>query len=503
VEYRVDASVSSPARSAHTHIGPPAPASASSEERLLAQLFSQSAPSVQMTTIREMLASARHRLEGIEPQAAGRIESPAAPMAAQTTGHQQNGVAVHAHAHVREAERALAQTLLAEPLVLHAAPAAAMPAAPAAVTMVAEAAPLMPVEYAPTSARLSPRAERLWPAHSQGAIAVPRRRCSKKSSSGVGGSCGIGHVRGGSSCVSTPTRQPRMTRPVSEPSPRLAMASPHKPQLDQGRCGPQGDGASPASVAGSVISERAARISARTAQLGGTGPSGPSCAAELPCGASASAATADAGSAETHAEEEFSPFLALALAHAGPSWRELVENLPTAPGARAARMELFDEFDPNGNGHLSLAEVEKGLLEGSDVMRGDAELLRVLKPAVMRAFQAAKGSSGVGGVSADYVEKREFRLLLLYLVRFVALLALFRLIDSNGDKRIDLAEFRAALPVLRPWGVQVQDPEATFKQIDANGGGYILFEELAHWGIHTSIETLRGRRFDGRDARRR
>ena len=74
MEYRVDASVSSPARSAHTHIGPPAPASASSEERLLAQLFSQSAPSVQMTTIREMLASARHRLDEIEPQAAAAEE---------------------------------------------------------------------------------------------------------------------------------------------------------------------------------------------------------------------------------------------------------------------------------------------------------------------------------------------------------------------------------------------------------------------------------------------
>ena len=190
-------------------------------------------------------------------------------------------------------------------------------------------------------------------------------------------------------------------------------------------------------------------------------------------------------------DEQLNPYLALALAQAPSGWKALVAHLPTAPQARTARKELFERFDPNGNGHLSLAEVEKGLLESYELLHGDAELLRLLKPAIMRAFQSAKGASGVRGTSADYVEKREFRLLLLYLVRYISLLALFKLIDSDGDKRIDLAEFKAALPFLEPWGVRVGDPEAEFRSIDENHGGVILFDELCHWAIDASIRRLR------------
>ena len=189
--------------------------------------------------------------------------------------------------------------------------------------------------------------------------------------------------------------------------------------------------------------------------------------------------------------EQANPFLALALAQAPRSWQILVEHLPTAQSSRQERSDLFNQLDANANGHLSLAEVERGLLQGHDLLHGDVELMRVLKPAMMRAFHSAKGASGAGGVSADYIERREFRLLLLYLVRFISLLALFKLIDTDGDKRIDEREFKAALPVLEPWGVRVTDPSVEFRRIDENGGGYILFEELTHWGIESSIQALR------------
>lgn len=43
-------------------------------------------------------------------------------------------------------------------------------------------------------------------------------------------------------------------------------------------------------------------------------------------------------------------------------WDAIREKLPTekTPKEKEARKALFDQFDPNGNGYLSLAEVDKG-----------------------------------------------------------------------------------------------------------------------------------------------
>ncbi|KAL1495286.1 hypothetical protein AB1Y20_017146 [Prymnesium parvum] len=169
----------------------------------------------------------------------------------------------------------------------------------------------------------------------------------------------------------------------------------------------------------------------------------------------------------------------------------LAARLPTAPEDRRARWALFDSFDPNGNGHLSLAEVDRGLLVALVRTADDEAMLRRCRPALMRAFEAAKGGSGVGGVSADFIERREFRLLLLYLQRYMELLALFDMIDAGDDRRVDLDEFTAAVPRLAEWGVHVHDAEALFAQIDANGGGQVLFDEFAHWALSAGLAGLR------------
>ena len=49
---------------------------------------------------------------------------------------------------------------------------------------------------------------------------------------------------------------------------------------------------------------------------------------------------------------------------------------------------MFRDFDPNGNGYLSLAEIDKGI---RDVLACD-ELFNC-KPAIMRAYMAAKDHS--------------------------------------------------------------------------------------------------------------
>ena len=45
------------------------------------------------------------------------------------------------------------------------------------------------------------------------------------------------------------------------------------------------------------------------------------------------------------------------------------------------RFEMFGQFDPNGNGYLSLAEVDKGI---RDIL--NIEELFDCKPVIMRAF---------------------------------------------------------------------------------------------------------------------
>jgi len=50
---------------------------------------------------------------------------------------------------------------------------------------------------------------------------------------------------------------------------------------------------------------------------------------------------------------------------------------------------MFKQFDPNGNGYLSLAEIQKGIL---DVL--ELKSLFECKPAILRAFTLTKDYNG-------------------------------------------------------------------------------------------------------------
>ncbi len=72
--------------------------------------------------------------------------------------------------------------------------------------------------------------------------------------------------------------------------------------------------------------------------------------------------------------------------------------------SNAARKLLFRQFDPNGNGLLSLAEADKGVFYDVGLVLtllhlgvvGDLQLGDVIcKAVIMRAFQAAKGVNQV------------------------------------------------------------------------------------------------------------
>ena len=48
----------------------------------------------------------------------------------------------------------------------------------------------------------------------------------------------------------------------------------------------------------------------------------------------------------------------------GIDWNEIALKLPTKRGdkeQKKRRLKMFNHFDPNGNGFLSLAELDKGI----------------------------------------------------------------------------------------------------------------------------------------------
>ncbi len=72
-------------------------------------------------------------------------------------------------------------------------------------------------------------------------------------------------------------------------------------------------------------------------------------------------------------------------------WQALANKLPTGQTAeeKLKRNELWKTFDPNGNGHLSLAEIDRGLM----LVLGSGDVFKA-KPVLLRAYSAAKNLSG-------------------------------------------------------------------------------------------------------------
>ena len=181
-------------------------------------------------------------------------------------------------------------------------------------------------------------------------------------------------------------------------------------------------------------------------------------------------------------------FAAALSGNVGFDFKTLAAKLPVArdPASVAQRKELFSKFDINNNGLLSLAEIDKAV---KDVI-GCAALFNS-KPAVMRAFQAARrANGGRTGLKGAFVERNEFRALLSYLRSYFELYAAFNRIDTSDDRRIDLDEFREGVSMLKRWGIELEpaDVDREFHIIDSNGGGVILFDEFCEWAISRKLD---------------
>jgi len=169
-------------------------------------------------------------------------------------------------------------------------------------------------------------------------------------------------------------------------------------------------------------------------------------------------------------------------------WDEVNAKLPYARTKEeyVARKELWEAFDVNGNGFLSLAEVTKGV---RDVLAVD-ELFDAI-PAINRSFHHVKAvGTGDNPHGDDFVEFREFRLLLQTLRQFFEYYQAFDRIDTGDDDRISKEEFTsdALKAAIEKWAGPIEDMGEEFDKIDENGGGQILFNEFIDWALAKDLD---------------
>jgi Ca2+-binding EF-hand superfamily protein len=134
--------------------------------------------------------------------------------------------------------------------------------------------------------------------------------------------------------------------------------------------------------------------------------------------------------------------------------------------------QLWKRLDYNGNNVVSLAEIDKMVVE---LVAGGIwpEWLNN-KPALMRAYKKTILKDGDGD---DWVEKKEFHALLLNIFWFNKLWQIFDAVDTGDDRRIDANEFVNAMGKM---GLRMspQEAHAEFDKIDSNHGGQVLFVEF-------------------------
>jgi len=126
-------------------------------------------------------------------------------------------------------------------------------------------------------------------------------------------------------------------------------------------------------------------------------------------------------------------------------------------------------MDVNGNGLVSLAEIDKAVSENYPCLDN--------APALMRAFKATlKNSDRDDG----YVHKHDFTVLLRNILYFNQCWAVFETGDADHDRRMTLQEFQSGCASM---GFKMSSPEMLdeFNYMDSNGGGKILFNEFCKW----------------------
>ena len=103
----------------------------------------------------------------------------------------------------------------------------------------------------------------------------------------------------------------------------------------------------------------------------------------------------------------------------------------------------------------------------------------------MRAYKKADKY----GPREGLITRSEFRKFLEFLPVYKKLWDYFEKIDLDADRRVDLNEFKAGATHIG-LSMNENELEATFKRIDRNGGGQILFDEFCEAMIDEVVRDI-------------
>eukprot|EP00055_Hartaetosiga_balthica_P009310 m.36729 g.36729 ORF g.36729 m.36729 type:complete len:589 (+) comp6695_c0_seq2:108-1874(+) len=130
--------------------------------------------------------------------------------------------------------------------------------------------------------------------------------------------------------------------------------------------------------------------------------------------------------------------------------------------------DLWKTCDYNGNGGCSLAEIDKMVVDKGWTFS---------KPTLMRAYKKTTLQDGDGDA---WVERKEFPSLIRNLFLFENLWDLFDDLDTEDDRRVDLAEFTRGMAKIG-CRLSPKDAQTEFNKADKNGGGQVLFKEFCDY----------------------
>jgi hypothetical protein len=190
--------------------------------------------------------------------------------------------------------------------------------------------------------------------------------------------------------------------------------------------------------------------------------------------------------------------------------------------AKDNRKKQWACADPNGNGYLSLAEVDswilKRLLSYQKIDKEQAtHIWKAFRPAFIRAFTDAADAmpdKTVAGTETattnDYVQRGEFHLLCSYLLIYVGLFDAFACIDGGSagttaedDRRISPEEWAAhhcklsehAQIFVGLANIDESNQDAVFAAMDGDGKGMVVLKEWCEFlkGKEQEAGTAMGR----------
>jgi len=141
-----------------------------------------------------------------------------------------------------------------------------------------------------------------------------------------------------------------------------------------------------------------------------------------------------------------------------------------AEGGNRGLNKMWKQLDFNGNNIVSLAEIDKWVVEKYPLLNH--------KPALIRAQKATLAQ----GNKKDWVEKKEFKFLVTNLFYYNKLFWLFDQADAGKDHRMDFKEFQWCLSMC---GLRLSPTKAKaeFDKVDADRGGQILFDEFCQYFV--------------------